>query len=142
MRPWIRLAARDRARALAVTALALAPLVWVVVHVGRHAVQVPVHDQWQVQVPIAIRAASGTLRPDDLVAPYLEHRYLVTRGFTAINARLFGWDLRVDAWINVLLALVTLLLLVDLMRRQRCDAAGLGAVLCSAFVFSARQRWT
>jgi hypothetical protein len=134
--------ARDRLPAVGVAVLAAAPFVWVVLHVARHTVNVPVHDQWQVQVPIAIRAAAGTLRFGDLLAQYLEHRYLVTRGLTAINAWLFGWDLRLEAWINVGLALVTLVLLADLVRRQRSAAPALGMALCAVLLFSARQRWT
>ena len=135
-----RLLERRLASALAV--LALLPLAWVAVHVGRHAVQVPVHDQWNVQVPIAIRAAAGTLAARDLLAPYQEHRYLLTRAWTAVNARLFGWDLRLDALVNVLIALGSLLALLALLRRQQADAGAVAAVLFSALLLSPRQRWT
>jgi hypothetical protein len=127
----------------ALGALALVPIAWVVIRVARHTVQVPVHDQWPVQVPVAIRAASGTLRPGDLVlSPYPEHRYLFTHALTALNTWLFGWDLRVDAFVNVGLALVVLGLAIALLRRQRIDGLALATVPLSALVFSARQRWT
>jgi hypothetical protein len=133
---------RARRRTLALSALALVPVVWTVVHVARHTVQVPMHDQWQVHVRTAIQAAAGTLRPADLLVPHLQHRYLITRALTAVNTWLFGWDLRVDALVNVLLALLTLALALDLARRQRVGDVAIVVVLFSALLFSTRQRWT
>jgi hypothetical protein len=129
-------------RALALWALAVLPVLWIVVHVARHTVQVPVHDQWQVHVRTAIQAGAGTLRPADLLVPHVQHRYLITRTLTAANTWLFGWDLRVDAFVNVLLALLTLACLVDLVRGQRLGDLAVVAVLFSVLVFSIRQRWT
>jgi hypothetical protein len=99
----------------ALAAAALPPL-GVAVLVALQARNVPWKDQWGL-VPFMVAASRGELRADLLWSQVNEHRIPLTLLLQGGLAWATRWDVRYEAWANVVAAVLTLLALAGLVRR-------------------------
>jgi hypothetical protein len=103
---------------------------------------IPLIDDWAVNVPIAIHAREGTLTFGEIVAQYAAQRPVFTRLLTAVVSYTTDWNLRTERDICIVLNGVCLILLVDLVRLRQRQMVPLMLVLFSALFFSLRQWYT
>src|SRR5262245_42773560 len=101
-------------------AAAVPPLV-VAGLVAAHARNVPWKDQWGL-VPFMAAVSRGELRLDLLWSQVNEHRIPLTLLLQGALARATRWDVRWEAWVNVVAAGLTLAALVALIRRTIAPA--------------------
>jgi hypothetical protein len=130
---WPRLAG------VAARVLTFVPPLLVVSAVARHARNVPWKDQWGV-VPFMADASRGTLRWSALWDQVNEHRIPVAMALQGLLAWWTRWDVRYEAWADVVIAGATLVLLAGLVRRTFVREAPAAApwmvVACSVITFS------
>ena len=119
--------------------LTLVPPVVTLVYVLRNGLDVPVVDQWNNSVPIALKAATGTLQVSDLFRQLNEHRFFFTHLITAILTVTTRWNLRVEMMVIFAIACANLLLAAILLWRSDRRAFAFGIVPISALLFSLRQ---
>jgi hypothetical protein len=107
--------------------------------IARHAVNVPISDDWSL-VPLFAERDAGTLSLGDLVAQHFEHVPVIPRAADLFMAPLTKWDLRVEMYRNFGVALATLAVIVVALRRSLRDARlVIASVLASLLVFSPVQ---
>ncbi|NJL93301.1 MAG: hypothetical protein HC915_05995 [Anaerolineae bacterium] len=106
--------------------------------------QVPIYDQWQTSVFVAVAAENGTLDFEQLLARHNGHRIFFTNLITLGATWFTDWNTDWELWVNLPLALGNLALLVALFWRQAPDLLPLALVPFSALVFSLYQdiSWT
>jgi hypothetical protein len=119
-------------------ALACAPALAAGALVARHAVDVPVWDDWE-RAPLADKWAEGRLRARDLYAPHLEHRIVLPRLFMLANLELTHGDLRVENAVAFAFLLAGGTALAALARRTLGSRALAAVGLASAVFFSPLQ---
>ncbi|MGQ9908319.1 MAG: hypothetical protein ACUVS2_05735 [Candidatus Flexifilum sp.] len=114
----------------------------VIQYVSRNAANVPYMDEWLDSAEIAIKTAQGRLTLSDFFLQNNEHRQLFTNLVSAALVPLTRWDLRVQIGLTIATALVSLVLLIDLLRQQHAGGplTLIGAVLGAALLLSLRQR--
>lgn len=143
MTRWLR----DWRNAL-LAGLALIPLLVMLAHNSAYVYNFPLNDQWSSawgdfpdhsSVDVAARAAAGTLTAADLFQQHTSHRIFFSRALTALNTAVTGWDIRVELYAGVALAVISVLLLVDILRAQEAAAAGPALLAFALLVFSLRQ---
>ncbi len=109
----------DRSRRIASWVLfsaAAAPPLAIAFLVARYARNVPWKDQWGV-VPFVVAVGHGDVRPGMLWAQVNEHRIPVALALQGMLAWWTRWDVRYEAWLDVVLAALTVLTLAGLVRR-------------------------
>ncbi len=123
----------NRARALGILGLgvAFAPALACALLVARHAVDVPVWDDWE-RAKLLARGLDWAY----LYSPHIDHRILVPRLVALANAHLFGGDLRLEMGLSVVVVLVTALGVFVLLRRSLGDARP-GSLYATAFLANA-----
>lgn len=138
---------RDPRHAL-LAAASLIPLLLALAHGHVYGYNFPLNDQWSSawgdfpdhsSVDVASRAADGTLTAADLFRQHTSHRIFFSQALTALNAVVTGWDIRVELYAGIALAVVSVLLLVDILRKQEPSAAGPGLLAFALVVFALRQ---
>jgi len=103
-------------------------------------VDVPIYDEW-IWSPLVLAAHDGTLRFAAVWAPQGAHRSVVPTLIALALARADGWDVRIEAFAGVVLALATQLLLLRLFVR-RCGGftrAAAPFVVASLLLWSLAQ---
>lgn len=119
--------------------LTLVPPVMTLAYVLRYGVDVPVVDQWNNSVPIALKTVNGTLQVGDLFRQLNEHRFFFTHLITAVLTVTTRWNLRVEMMVIFVIACVNLLLAAMLLWRSDRRAFAAGILPISALIFSLRQ---
>jgi hypothetical protein len=128
-------------------ALSCGPLVLVATLVAQHARNVPWKDQWGMAGFIS-EAAQGIVRPVWLFWQVNEHRMPVAFVLQGALAWWTRWDLRYEAYLNVALAGLTLLVLAALARRtiatRSATAAAWAVLACAVLTFEVAggSNWT
>lgn len=120
-------------------ALAVLPLLQVILYLSRSLVDLPWWDEYDVSVFIAAKTAAGTLTLRDLLMQQNEHIIVFTNLITVISTQLFHWYVPLGSWISLVLAVINLALLLDLFRRDCPRVWPIAAPLFSVLVFSVRQ---
>lgn len=123
---------------LGIVFLALPPLAILLVFMHTNTANVPRFDQFRT-VPVAVAAVDGTLRPAHIFQPMNGHITAFTNLLSAANARLTHWNQRVEAYANVVLALVNYSLYMALFWRTAHRRIAWVAVPFSMLVFSVQQ---
>jgi hypothetical protein len=122
-------------------ALTFGPALATALLVARHAVNVPVWDDWE-RAPLAAKWAEGRLALRDLYAPHLEHRIVLPRLAMLANLELTGGDLRAEMALSFLFLLAGGVALAGLARRSLGAGAGALAVTALAnLVFFTPLQW-
>ncbi|HXJ33080.1 MAG TPA: hypothetical protein VMS22_03500 [Candidatus Eisenbacteria bacterium] len=107
--------------------------------VARHARNVPWKDQWGV-IPFIVAVERGEVRPAMLWSQVNEHRIPVALALHGLLGWWTRWDVRYEAWLDVVLAALTMLALAGLAWRtigERAPMAGAIVTLgCSIVTFS------
>lgn len=116
-----------------VVALALIHLVAYVAKFGDNA---PYWDEWDVSLPLAEKSITGTLTVDDIFTQHNAHRIVFTNLTTALNASLFGWNLKLEMFWSVLLASVSLWLVSSLL-----DYRTIPTIAAALLMLSPRLDW-
>ena len=138
---------RDPHHAL-LAAASLIPLLLALAHGHVYGYNFPLNDQWSSawgdfadhsSVDVASRAAAGTLTAADLFRQHTSHRIFFSYALTALNAVVTGWDIHVELYAGIALAVISVLLLVDILRAQEPSAAGPGLLAFALVVFALRQ---
>lgn len=136
-----------RVLTLVLAGLVVASPATVAVLVARYARNVPYWDQWSL-APLMAGIAHGNPPVARLLEQVNEHLIPVTLVVQGAVSAVTRWDVRYEAWLNVLAALATLAAIAGLVRRSMGtlaapDAMGLLGV-CSALVFSVAggKNWT
>jgi hypothetical protein len=121
---------------LKLAAWAFAPVVFALV--AALVVNVPMFDEW-TWAPLVLALHDHTLQLDDLWAQQQAHRSFVPSALMLVLAHFDGWDVRIEAFVNVLLAFKTqvlVFLLCGLVERTR---RAWTFALCSLLLFSLLQ---
>lgn len=120
-------------------ALSVVPPLLIGVLVSRHARNVPWKDQWGM-VGYMAEVTQGVLNPAWFTWQVNEHRMPVAFAIQGVLAWWTRWDLRCEAWLNVVLAGLTLLALAGLVRQTIAPrSVGVAAwvfLACSVLTFS------
>lgn len=133
---WIR-----RPVNLVTAAIVVMCALLVIQYVSLNAVNVPYMDEWLDSAEIAIKAAQGRLTPGDFFLQNNEHRQLFTNLVSAALVPLTRWDVRVQMGLTILAACISVILIIDLLRRQhRGPLALIGTATCAGLLLSLRQR--
>jgi hypothetical protein len=106
--------------------------------VNMHALNIPRFDQYRA-IPIALAAADGTLTFGDLVSPAHGHVTFFAFLITAVNTWLTGWDLRLEAYANVVFATFNYALYLAMFWRTEHRRIAFVLVPFSMLVFSVQQ---
>ena len=101
-------------------------------------VNVPYWDEWDSSAFIAIHASEGFLPIAFIFAQHNEHRIVFSKFTVAVSTWLTNWDTRFEMWVSFGLAVLTFLLLFDMLRRESPSLLWLGIPL-AWLVFSVRQ---
>ena len=115
--------------------IVMIPFLVALSYVHRTGQSVPFWDEWEWSAPIAIGSFDGTLRPADLFRQHNEHRLVFSGLVTAALARAGDWDPHVEMYISLAIALLTWLLLLDLLRQGGGEGAKWAAIALSALAF-------
>ncbi len=117
------------------------PIVILALFIAAYSVNVPFEDEWDTSVYLAARLIDGmpTFRLGSLLAPHNEHRILPTKLTIVLSTWLTDWDGRFETWVSFGLALLTFLLLLDLLRLQGLPNVLTVGVPLAWLVFSLRQ---
>jgi hypothetical protein len=99
--------------AVAVFALCLVVLL---VYVQRYGENVPFLDEWVTSLSIAEHTRQGNLSLHELFRQHVAHRIVFTNAVTAINTVLFDWNIKLEMFLNVALACLSLALVCSLAR--------------------------
>lgn len=134
--------ARSRARraiAWVVGVATVAPPAYLALLIVRHARDMPWWDQWGI-VPLMAEMTNGHLPGAILWAQVNEHRIPAAMLLQGALAWLTHWDVRGDAWLNLIVSLGTLAALAALVRRTvrpvAPDAAPWLVLIASVLTFS------
>jgi hypothetical protein len=119
--------------------LSVVPILLIIALIMRKGVNLPYWDEWNNSLYIAAKTASGTLTLADLFRPNNEHLIVFTHLQTAALTVLTRWNLLVAMYFNLLVALGTFALLIDLVRRESWEMAWITAAPLSAMMFAMRQ---
>lgn len=107
-------------------------------------VNVPMFDEW-TWAPLVLALHDGTLRIGDLWAQQQAHRSIVPSALMLGLAHLDGWNVRIEAMVNVVIALATQALLLAIFRRvdppRRSAAFALASVLLFSLLQSENWLW-
>lgn len=98
--------------------LSLAPIYLAAQYMAIYGRNVPINDQWLFSFPIAIAAKNGTLSLDLILHDFAGHRIFFTGTWTAIVSYLTDWNLLVEMWLNLPLAVCELIVLIAIFRQQ------------------------
>lgn len=93
--------------------IATIPVVFLIVLLLQKLVNVPFWDSWEF-VTILQKSDSNTLGFADFFAQHNEHRILFPRLAMYVLGLSSGWDLRVESWFSVLLAMATFAMILAL----------------------------
>lgn len=125
--------------------LSLVPIIAITAYVAIKGVNIPVLDQWEVSTNIAIKTAERSLTFNDLISPHFNHRIFFTNLLTAILTLVSGWNTKLEMFVGVTLAVISLVLLISMFRFDHSKAATIIILPFSLLVFSLRQvenwRW-
>jgi hypothetical protein len=106
--------------------------------VWRHAVNVPVWDDW-LRAPLAEAWHAGTLGAGDLYAPHIDHRIVLPRLLMLANLVLTGGDLRFEMGVTFALVLAGAAALAALLYRTLPSRAVAATFVANLFLFSPLQ---
>lgn len=118
--------------------LALMPLGMVVLFVLDRGYNMPYLDQWENSVLIAVKGASGTLTPADIVRQNFDHRLVFANLITLALTYTTHWNLIVEMFLVVAVAIVNWLLLTALFRLHNAGALAAVLVPFSLLIFAIR----
>ncbi|MGH7706479.1 MAG: hypothetical protein ACREM6_00875, partial [Vulcanimicrobiaceae bacterium] len=102
------------------------------------AVNVPMFDEW-TWAPLVLAMHDGQLRAADLWAQQQAHRSVLPTALMLALARFDGWDVRIEAAVNLALALATQVLLWRLFARVPQTRRGPAFLVASLLLFSLLQ---
>jgi hypothetical protein len=128
---------RELLRALAL-ALAFVPAFACGWLVARHAVNVPVQDDWE-RASLAAAFAEGTLGFGHLYEPHIDHRMVFPRLFFLTNLALSRGDLRLEMAFSFALALAGALAVAVLLSRTLAAPVAPAVFLANLLLFSPLQ---
>jgi len=136
-----------RQRLIAPVPLVVAGVVIVIISFTLHyilsnGINVPYLDEWSASAAIAIATARGELGLHHLFLQNNEHRHLSANLASALLVPLSAWDLRVQMLMTLFMAVISFLLLLDIMRGRDRRAVLLMAIPVALLIFSLRQRQT
>jgi hypothetical protein len=119
-------------------AVVLAPVTLVSILVSRYYIPIPFHDEWA----LAPLISGDSLSVRALFAHHNEHLFVIPKLALVLIARATGWSLRIEPWLNIVVALSSVFALLILARTGRQDSPvpllGAGFAV-SAFLFSPAQ---
>jgi hypothetical protein len=120
----------------------LIPIGLVLVDLSQNAGSIPLADEWENAVVIAIRTAEGALSPADLFRQHFEHRLVLANLITALSTVLFNWNLHFALILNFIVVVISFVLVITLFSDQHRDGRGLALALIpfALLLFSLRQR--
>ncbi|MEP7290992.1 MAG: hypothetical protein ABI835_04370 [Chloroflexota bacterium] len=121
---------------------ALLPLLLLVAVVIQEGSNTPFLDQWDTSLRIALDTIHGNLSPATLVLPHGDHRIVFTNLVTIVSARLFHWNLYLELFVTIGLAVALLLLVLKLVRREFPQVVYIVLIPISSLIFSLRGRHT
>jgi hypothetical protein len=124
---------------LLILAASLFPIALVVSVIVQNGVNAPFVDQWETSFRLAILTLDGNLTLQPLIAFHNEHRILFTNLVTVISTRFFGWNLYLELFVTVALALGLLSLLLALVRHDFPQLTWILLVPLSALIFWLRR---
>lgn len=111
-----------------------------VLFVVAYATNVPVHDQWWASINIALATSRQSLTLSDIFSTTYDHLFVTSNLITAVNTRLFGWNLPLEMYLNLVLVLLNALVLVGIAWQMDKRYIGLYAILIFLLIFSFRTR--
>ncbi|MBA3873633.1 MAG: hypothetical protein H0X30_31255 [Anaerolineae bacterium] len=117
----------------------LIPAAMVLVYKLNQTTLLPISDVWVSGQPIAIKTYDGSLQLADLFSPYIEHRLFFTKLLVAISTLTTGWNPYFETLATFVLGALTLLMLIDIVRREQWVPIILVIVPFSLIIFSLRQ---
>lgn len=123
---------------LFIVLLAFVPLAILLGWMDDNARNIPRFDQYRA-IPIALATADGELRLQDLIQPAHGHITFFTFAITALNTMLTDWNLRTEAYVNVVLAVVNYGLYLALFWKTEQRLLVLVLLPFSMLVFSIQQ---
>jgi hypothetical protein len=100
---------------------------------------VPRVDQWTASLPQAIAVREGTWGLDDLLVVYNGHRHTFNHISTAFLTATTGWDVRLEAWLSLPIAVITWLAWTAVFAKQRPDRVSVAMPAFAVLVFSLFQ---
>jgi hypothetical protein len=104
----------------------------------RHAVNVPVWDDW-LRAPLAAAWHDGTFGLGDLYAPHIDHRIVLPRLMMLANLALTGGDLRFEMGVTFAVALAGAAALCARLHRTLPAGAAAATFVANLFLFSPLQ---
>ncbi len=121
-------------------ALIGSPVVLLIGLIKHFAVNVPFYDQWEV-VLLFKKSQNHLLGFADFFAQHNEHRILFPRIVMYVLARMTHWDVNYEIVVSVLLALLTFVLILLILRKtiKNNYLFAIGAVIISLIFFSPLQ---
>jgi hypothetical protein len=129
-----------RQRALWIAALLVMPAI-LLASIAGNAVNVPFYDEWNGLVPLFQADDRGGLGLGDFWAQHNEHRAFFPRLIQFALAHVTSWDIRVELYLNLAVALATFATLVAVMRRSLDRTALLAASVVASIVFFSPVQW-
>ena len=120
--------------------VAFAPALLLALLVQRHAVDVPVWDDWE-RAKLVEAWQEGRLDFAYLYSPHIDHRMVIPRLVALANARFFGSNLVLEMWLAWGVVLATALLVHGLLRRSLGERPALYGLtfLANLLLFSPLQ---
>jgi len=111
---------------------------WIAAFIATFGVDLPWGDSQVTTAFFAFHVRRGGVEFGELFVQHNEHRILFTKILTAINTAFFNWDTRVEMLVSFILAFLTALLILDLLRRQNSQAAKIAAIPVFLLIFAIR----
>lgn len=115
------------------------PIVVVGAFIAAKGQPVPFADEWIQPIDNALKTAEGSIRFVDLLRQYNDSRPFFTNLLTVVSTVTTGWNLKVEMFVNLLLALLILVLVTSIYWRHEGSALAV-ALPFSMLLFSLTQR--
>lgn len=127
---------------LAAVLLSLIPIYIVYLYMHTYGLAAPTDDQWLTPVQIAFHTQNGSLTLGDIVEAYEGgHRTVFYRAVTAGLAYATRWDVKLEMYLNLLLALLRFGLVVMIFHQHHPKLTYAILLPFSLLVFSTYQFW-
>ena len=131
----------NRYEKLLIGTLIVTPVLIVASLISTLGINVAFLDEWDASAPLAIQAADGKLSLPFLFTQHNDHRIVPTKLTVVLSTWLTDWDSRFEMWVSVVLAALTFLLLLDILRSQENPKWLWLGVPLAWLVFSVRQAY-
>jgi hypothetical protein len=110
--------------------------------IGAYGSPTPYWDQWEAEASLYAKYLGGTLQPSDLIAPFHQHRILMTRLWSLLLLELEGyWDPILQMLANGTLLGALVALIVTLFRPLLTWSAWLALTLLAMAMFGSPLSW-